>query len=110
MVPSPPFGSSLKLFFGDKMDPLSVTASVVVVLRVSSQLYRNEFQTLYKTYGIHIAVPVVVVFGNAASEYARIEEVVLRGDDREALLFRDSVATECNMTAVAVSVILKGQR
>ena len=95
------------------MDPLGVAASTIAVidlsfnlLRVSASLYQKEFWTLHRTYGRYVAFLMSVFFKNTASEYARIEDVVLQGDDREALLFRDSVATECNMTAVAVGVLL----
>ena len=93
------------------MDPLSYTASLVAIASLSIQaysaltvLYFEEYSTLRKTYGKNAAFVLSVVYRNTASEYARIEQVVLRGDDNEALLFRNSVATESNMTAVAVSV------
>ena len=72
--------------------------------RVLAKLYQEEYFTLRKTYGRNVALVLSVVYRSTASEYARIEQVVLRGDDNEALLFRDSVAAESNMTAVAVSV------
>ena len=94
-------------------EAVGVVASTVALidvsfklLRVSAYLYQEEFSTLYRTYGRYVAFLMSVFFKNTASEYARIEDVVLQGDDREALLFRDSVATECNMTAVAVGVPL----
>lgn len=78
------------------MDPISV---FVYLLDFKSY----EKAAISRTYGKPLGWLIVTFFGNAASEYERIERVVLRGSDEEALRFRDSVITECNMTAVAVS-------
>ena len=95
----------------DSMEALGTIAAITQLIQLSSQLsrvladlYQGEYFTLRKTYGRNVALVLSVVYRSTASEYARIEQVVLRGDDKEALLFRDSVAAESNMTAVAVSV------
>ncbi len=92
----------------DSMEVLGTIATIASLsfqlYRVLAKLYQEEYFTLRKTYGRNVALVLSVVYRSTASEYARIEQVVLRGDDNEALLFRDSVAAESNMTAVAVSV------
>ena len=91
-------------------DPLSITASVIATASILTDAirasFKKEFEALSETYGTRVALIICLVYRNTASEYARIEEVVLQGDDQEALLFRSSVATECNMTAVAVSDLI----
>ena len=83
---------------------LGAAASIIII--ANNVLFKKEFKALSKTYGRRIALIISLLYSNHASEYARVEEVVLQGDDQEALLFRSSVATECNMTAVAVSVLI----
>ena len=85
-------------------DAIGVTSGILGILDVSLRLLSLEFSTPERTYGFHVAFFISVNYKGSASEYARIEKVVLQGDDDEALLFRASVATECNMTAVAVSL------
>ena len=91
-------------------DALAIAAGVAAILStltvVNGVLFREEFRALSKTYGYQVASVISLLYRNTASEYARIEKVVLQGDDQEALLFRSSVATECNMTAVAVSDLI----
>ncbi|KAL9117973.1 MAG: hypothetical protein Q9187_005485 [Circinaria calcarea] len=59
----------------------------------------------WDTYGQTTALLVSTIFRNTADEYERVERVVLRGGDKEALAFRQSVTDECNMTAVAGAII-----
>lgn len=100
------------------MDPLSVASSVTSVIsfaitlaQVSTsilfQLKSHEKRAISRTYGRPLGFFIVTFFGNTASDYERIERVVIGGSDEKALRFRDSVITECNMTAVAVSICLR---
>ena len=93
------------------MDPLSVVASLASVvslaIQVLSLVKSYEKLAISRTYGRPLGWVIVTFFGNTATEYERIERIVLRGSDDEALRFRDSVITECNMTAVAVSRSLR---
>ena len=92
-------------------DPLSIFSVVLLLsplLSLFAQLKGEEFRTLSRTYGPHVALIITTVSPNTASEYDRLERVVLRGREEEALLFRDAVANECNMTAIAVSSLCAG--
>ena len=71
-------------------------------------LKSHEKVAISRTYGRPVGWLIVTFFGNTATEYERVERVILWGSDEEALRFRDSVITECNMTAVAVSRIPSG--
>ena len=90
------------------MDGLFYAARVVSILslaiRVSVSIRAFERATLSQSYGVPAAFFISTFFGSTASEYERLQRVILEGSDDEALRFRDSVASECNMTAVAVSV------
>lgn len=101
------------------MDPLSVASSIANVISLAISIIQiftsylfslksHEKVAISRTYGRPLGWLIVTFFGNTATEYERIERVVLRGSDAEALRFRDSVITECNMTAVAVSPISSG--
>ena len=88
-------------------DPLTVAASALEILALSSKillyLKHDERTAISRTYGRPLGWFLTTLPGNTATEYERIERVVLQGSDAEALRFRDSVITECSMTAVAVS-------
>ena len=90
-------------------DPLSVVGGVVSVVSLALQVlsYVKSFEkvAISRTYGRPLGWLIITFFGNTATEYERIERVVLGGSDEEALRFRDSVITECNMTAVTVSTL-----
>ena len=89
-------------------DPLSTAAAVVSILSLATQIffYLRAYQraTLSQSYGETAGFFISIFFGSTASEYERLQRVILWGNDDEALRFRDSVTSECNMTAVAVSV------
>lgn len=85
------------------MDPLSIVGSVTAVIPLFWLIVEKQTATIGSTYGRTIAILMSVGFRNTADEYERVERVVLRGGDEEALAFRQSVTDECNMTAVAVS-------
>ena len=87
----------------DPMFPVSAVGVGLLVVPLLVGFKGKEFRTLSQTYGSHVALIVIIIFPNTASEYARLQRVVLRGRRDEALLFRDAVANECNMTAIAVS-------
>lgn len=91
------------------MDPLSVSASIIEILTLSSQillyLKYDKRTAISRTYGRPLGWVLTTLPGNTATEYERIERVVLHGSDAEALRFRDSVITECSMTAVAGAII-----
>lgn len=85
------------------MDPISIFSALAIVAPLLIRLRGKELNTLSQTYGIHVALFIIILYPNTASEYDRLERVVLRGSEDEALLFRNAVANECNMTAIAVS-------
>ena len=100
------------------MDPLSVASSVastisfdITIIRVSTpylfDLKSHEKVAISRTYGRPLGWLIITFFGNTATEYESIERIVLRGSDEEAPRFRDSVIIECDMTAVAVSRLLR---
>ena len=78
------------------MDPISVFFETITLL--------EEGSIFSRTYGTTLGWIITIFFGKTATEYERISQVVLRGTDEEALRFRGAVTSECNMTAVAVSV------
>lgn len=84
------------------MDPLSVTASVLVTVDIAIRIANKQRNTLTKNYGWAIGIPVSLILPDTANRYERIEKDVLNRDDEEALAFRQSITDECNMTAVAV--------
>ncbi len=88
------------------MDPLTVTSLAIELVTLSAEVWlyakRYEKAAISRTYGTTLGWFIVTFAGDTAAEYERIQRVVLRGKDEEALRFRDSVMTECNMTAVAV--------
>ena len=90
-------------------DPLSVVGSIVGILSLTTQIswkFRAyERATISQSYGGTTGLLMTTFFGGTASEYERLQRVILRGSDDEALRFRDSVINECNMTAIAVSVL-----
>ena len=85
------------------MDPLSALASVIGVYQIFESIVKTQTATLGHTYGRRAAFLMSIGFRNTVDEYERVERVVLKGGDEEALAFRQSVTDECNMTAIAVS-------
>lgn len=92
------------------MELLRVIGGIAEIYTAFFQLKGQEFKTLSRTYGTRVALFIIFAYPNTASEYDRLERVVLRGREEEALLFRDAVANECNMTAIAVSSPCAGER
>lgn len=89
------------------MDPLGVAVSAIEILALSIKillyLKHDERTAISQIYGRPLGWFLTTLHGNTATEYERIERLVLQGSDAEALRFRDSVITECSMMAVAVS-------
>lgn len=90
------------------MDRLSVAASTIALIQLTAHLFTelksSENLVISRTYGRTVSLVIITFFGHTATEYERISRVVLRGTDEEALRFSGSVTSECNMTAVAVSI------
>ena len=88
---------------------MSFVASFIQLATLATKVYFQfrayDGNTISETYGRTAGFVISTFFGKTASEYERLQRVVLRGSDEESLRFRDSVTNECNMTAVAVSVI-----
>ena len=83
------------------MEPISVAVSIISFV---SLFKSSEKLAISRTYGRTVGWIIITFFGKTATEYERISRVVLRGTDEEAMRFRGSVTSECNMTAVAVSI------
>ena len=92
------------------MDPLSVASAIIGVVsltaQVAYQIQSYHRYTISETYGPTAGFLISICFRSTASEYERLQRVVLRGSDEETLRFRAAVTNECNMTAVAVRVII----
>ena len=98
------------------MDPLSVTSALLSIINtgdIAINLFQAKFQlqehhrdTISQLYGPKAGFLISTFFRSTASEYERLQRVVLWGGDEETLRFRDSVINECNMTAVAVGPII----
>ena len=99
------------------MDPLSISAGAISILatvanvkqyldaRDAARTQREAQRTaLVGNYGPTVGVAVSLLFGNTASQYLRIQRSVLKGQDEDAVQFRQAVTNECNMTAIAVSI------
>ena len=92
------------------MDPLSITASAIAAVQISLEVSKyfidvslpNQFSSLKRSYGPTIAVLVTLLLRDTATQYERVESVVLPGENDDVLAFRQAVTDECNMTAVAV--------
>lgn len=82
----------------------SIIAPLGTALSLARQIRVNQQDILSQTYGEAVGFIVSTFFRSTTFEYERLQRVILRGSDDEALRFRDSVTNECNMTAVAVSV------
>ena len=93
------------------MDPLSVTAtaSVVQILDLIWRVQAYNRNEISHSYGVIAGVLISICFPKTASEYERLQRVVLRGSDEDTLRFRDAVTNECSMTAVAVRLIFFDQ-
>ena len=94
------------------MDPFSFAAGLVQSVEASLKIIQNACQlqsydryTISQLYGPTAGFLISTCFPSTASEYERIQRVVLRGSDEETLRFRAAVTNECNMTAVAVCLI-----
>lgn len=97
-------------------DPLSISETTFAVVslavetvilgtRTAIKFRAFKRNTIAQSYGPTAGFLISALYPSTASEYERLERVVLRGSDDEALRFRASVTSECNMTAVAVGVI-----
>lgn len=84
-------------------DALGVASSIVSLVQISLEFRAYERATISQSYGGTAGFFISTFFGSTASEFERLQRVILRGNDDEALRFRDSVTNECNMTAIAVS-------
>ena len=91
-------------------DPLSTVNGITSLVQTTLLATKFYFSLrsysraiISQTYGGTAGFFISTFFGNTASEYERLQRVVIRGNDEEALRFRDSVTNECNMTAIAVS-------
>ncbi|KAG8533560.1 uncharacterized protein KY384_001300 [Bacidia gigantensis] len=90
-------------------DPLSVVAALFATISVAQQAFQlvasQRFSSLERSYGSFVALFVSTFLRNTAGQYERIERIVIRGRDEDALAFRQAVTDECNMTAVAGAII-----
>ena len=86
-------------------DPLSVIALVTTlrdVSRILIDIIPNQYSSLKRSYGRTTALLVTIYLRDTATQYERVESVILPGEDDDVLAFRQAVTDECNMTAVAV--------
>ena len=98
------------------MDPLSVTSATLSLINAGYEVFdyvgavfrpqENHRHIIPQSYGPKAGFLIFTFFRSTASEYERLQRVVLWGGDEETLRFRDSVINECNMTAVAVGLII----
>ena len=90
-------------------DPISIVSFVASGLELYDHVFRlQEYHRdiIPQVYGPKAGFLIFTFFRSTASEYRRLQRIVLWGGDEETLRFRDSVINECNMTAVAVSLIV----
>lgn len=90
------------------MDPITaigLASSVIRLLDLVLRFQAHNINTISRSYGLIAGVLISICFPKTASEYERLQRVVLRGSDEDTLRFRDAVTNECSMTAVAVRLI-----
>ena len=89
------------------MDIINLISSAFEILKAIRTFQKQDFfdqqGRLAKNYGSFIAVFVSTLRPEVASQYKRLELDILRGSDQNALIFRQSITEECNITAVVVS-------
>ena len=88
------------------MSGIAIPAAVLGFLPLYIDLLAHDRFTISQSYGPTAGFFISICFRSTASEYERLQRVVLPGSDEETLRFRDAVTNECNMTAVAVRLIL----
>ena len=84
------------------MDPGISIGLVSNIVSLANYVYRSTRTSIAGSYGPFLGFIVPIFFRKTASEYERLQRVVLLGEDHAAEVFRQSVTDECNMTAVAV--------
>lgn len=90
-------------------EPLGILAGVITLVQVSIEASRiltdiipNQYSSLKRSYGRTTALLVTAFLLDTATQYERVESVILPGEHDDVLAFRQAVTDECNMTAVAV--------
>lgn len=90
-------------------EPLGILAGVITLLEASREASRilidiipNQYSSLKRSYGRTTAFFVTAFLRDTATQYERVESVILPGEHDDVLAFRQAVTDECNMTAVAV--------
>ena len=71
-------------------------------LRYFRDVIPNQYGSLQRSYGRSVAVLVTFFLRDTATQYERVESVVLPSENEDILAFRQAITDECNMTAVAV--------
>ena len=92
------------------MDPLSLAASVIslstIIVTLTWQLAGLKYGSLSRNYGTSVALIISICFPNIATQYERVERIILNGREEHVLALRQAVTDECNMTAIAVGQCL----
>ena len=90
-------------------DPPGIPAGVITLIEVSIEAFRfladiipNQYSSLKRSYGRTTALLVTAFLRDTATQYERVQSVILPGEHDDVLAFRQAVTDECNMTAVAV--------
>lgn len=91
------------------VEVLGIASGVITLIEVSTEALRiltdiipNQYSPLKRSYGRTTALLVTAFLRDTATQYERVESVILPGEHDDVLAFRQAVTDECNMTAVAV--------
>lgn len=88
------------------MDPIVLIGALSALIELAPRQLFDQYSVLRQSYGHLVAIGISLVRPNIATQYERVETLILRGEDEPALAFRQAVMDECNMNAVAVSCSL----
>ena len=67
-----------------------------------SYILSKQYSTLRRNHSFGIALFINAFLPSSATQFERVEKVILNGDDDDALAFKQAVTDECSMNAVAV--------
>lgn len=87
----------------DAFTAVGLASWIGVSASVLQRIFSSRFALLQRSYGYFVALLISTLSPSTATQYERIENLILGGEDENALAFRQAVTDECNMTAVAVS-------
>ncbi|KAL8660723.1 MAG: hypothetical protein Q9202_006273 [Teloschistes flavicans] len=87
------------------MEAIALIGALSALIELAPRQLFDQYSVLRQSYGHLVAIGISLVRPNIATQYERVETLILRGEDEPALAFRQAVTDECNMNAVAGAII-----